>query len=59
LFDEILAPMARHDHQHIAENRRGGFDQDAAKKRGAVAGGKSLERLAALADDEPQREKRA
>jgi hypothetical protein len=36
------------------------LDRDAAKKkRGAAVGGKPVERLAALADDEPQREKRA
>jgi hypothetical protein len=59
-LDEALASIGCQDHEHIAENRRGGFDQDAAKRKGgAVAGGKPLERLAALADDELQREKRA
>jgi hypothetical protein len=58
-YDDVRAPIGRQDHQHIAENYRGGFGRDAAKKkRGAVVGGELLERLAVLADDEPQREKR-
>jgi hypothetical protein len=58
--DEVLTPMGRQDHQHVAETHHGGFDREAArKKRSSVAGRKSLERFAALADDEPQREKRA
>jgi hypothetical protein len=58
ISNEVLAPIEHRDHQHITENRRGGFDRDAVKKkRDAVAGSKPLEGLVALADDEPQREK--